>query len=112
MSALNNACSRTCVIVNLVGSLLSDDKCARDQLEEKLKKAQHKRELKASGEERERKKSRLKNVFVAGRGSTVLTETEELDSINYRPKTKQSRCVQHANDTERWPHVLKFVLLR
>lgn len=33
----------------------------------------------------------MQRVFVAGKGSTVLTETEELDSINYRPKTKQSR---------------------
>lgn len=61
------------------------------QLEEKLKKSQQKRERKAAGEEKEAKKSRVDRVFVAGRGATVLTETEELDSINYRPKTKQSR---------------------
>lgn len=61
------------------------------KLEEKLKKSQQKRERKAAGEEKEAKKSRVDRVFVAGRGATVLTETEELDSINYRPKTKQSR---------------------
>lgn len=63
------------------------------QLEERKKKSQAKRERKATGEEQERnKRSRMqKGVFVAGKGSTVLTETEELDSINYRPKTKQSR---------------------
>lgn len=62
------------------------------QLEERKKKSQAKRERKATGEEQERnKRSRMQKVFVAGKGSTVLTETEELDSINYRPKTKQSR---------------------
>lgn len=30
-------------------------------------------------------------MFLAAKGATVLTETQELDSINYRPKTRQSR---------------------
>ena len=62
-----------------------------EQLEERKKKSLQKRERKATGEEQERKRSKMQRVFVAGKGSTVLTETEELDSINYRPKTKQSR---------------------
>lgn len=72
-----------------------DDTRTTMKLEEKLKKSQQKRERKAAGEEKEAKKSRVDRVFVAGRGATVLTETEELDSINYRPKTKQSRLYKH-----------------
>ncbi|CAN0175677.1 unnamed protein product, partial [Laminaria digitata] len=69
------------------------DKGSKPELEERKKKSLQKRERKATGEEQERKRSRAQRVFVAGKGSTVLTETEELDSINYRPKTKQSRWV-------------------
>jgi hypothetical protein len=36
--------------------------------------------------------AKRQKVFVAGRGSTVLTETQEMDSINYRPKTRESRA--------------------
>lgn len=56
-----------------------------------MKKAQEKRARKATEEEREKKRSRQQKVFLAGKGATVLTETQELDSSSYRPKTRQSR---------------------
>ncbi|CAM9838773.1 unnamed protein product, partial [Sphacelaria rigidula] len=49
------------------------------------------RARKATEEERERKRSKQQKVFLAGKGATVLTETQELDSSSYRPKTRQSR---------------------
>ncbi|CAM9294568.1 unnamed protein product, partial [Chrysoparadoxa australica] len=59
---------------------------------EKLKKAQARREKRGVEEkirsERERKRQK---VFVAGKGATVISETAQMDSINYRPKTRESR---------------------
>jgi pre-mRNA-splicing helicase BRR2 len=62
------------------------------ELEEKMKKAKAKREREAKETHAgEKEKAKKQKVFVAGRGSNVLTETEELDAINYRPKTQESK---------------------
>lgn len=63
------------------------------ELEEKMKKAKAKRERVATeakaGEKEQAKKAK---VFKAGKGSSVMTETEDGDSINYRPKTRESKA--------------------
>jgi pre-mRNA-splicing helicase BRR2 len=62
------------------------------ELEEKMKKAKAKRDREAKETHAgEKEKTKKQKVFVAGRGSNVLTETEELDAINYRPKTRESK---------------------
>ncbi|CAM9911870.1 unnamed protein product, partial [Phaeothamnion confervicola] len=66
-------------------------KVRRPELEEKLKKSKEKRERRDAGEDAARQRSKRQKVFVAGKGASVLTETEDLDSINYRPKTRDSR---------------------
>eukprot|EP01042_Synura_sphagnicola_P003173 gene3173-3914_t len=60
-------------------------------LDERIKKGKVKRQHDEVDIDQTRKKKKESRVFVASRASTVLTETEDLDSINYRPKTRESR---------------------
>jgi pre-mRNA-splicing helicase BRR2 len=61
------------------------------ELEEKMKKAAAKRDREAKeARTSEKEQAKKQKVFVAARGSSIMTETDELDSINYRPKTKES----------------------
>jgi pre-mRNA-splicing helicase BRR2 len=61
------------------------------ELEEKIKKAAAKRERQLKEDRAgEVEKAKKQKVFKAGRGASILTETDDLDSINYRPKTKES----------------------
>ena len=46
--------------------------------------------------EEEKKRSVRAKVTMAGKGSTVMTETSELDSATYQPKTKESRAAFEA----------------
>jgi hypothetical protein len=40
----------------------------------------------------EKEKAKKGQVFVAGRGANVLSEADDMDAINYRPKTRESRA--------------------
>ena len=65
---------------------------AAPELEEKKKKAQAKRDRTAKEAEASTvEKLKKQKVFVAGRGSNIMTETDELEAINYRPKTRESK---------------------
>ena len=81
-------------LVGKMGSRRMGDKVQRGrppELEARVEKLRKKR--KGTGDDGEEKKSKKKrSTFGAGLGSTVLTETEEMDSISYRPKTKESRA--------------------
>lgn len=64
------------------------------ELAERIDKARTKRErdefnLESSNVVKKKKESK---VFVAGRGANVLTASEDIDSINYRPKTRESKA--------------------
>jgi pre-mRNA-splicing helicase BRR2 len=76
-----------------MGDRIDRDRSA--ELEKKIEKAKVRREKNRDAEEekkeREAKRQR-QGVFIAGRGATVLTETQDMDSINYRPKTRESRA--------------------
>lgn len=64
------------------------------EVEERLKKSKEKKEREFRGVEGRKKKSGGKGkegVFSAGRGATVLTETEALEAINYRPRHSESK---------------------
>ena len=60
----------------------------RPELDDRIEKAKQKRVRSEADDEATKKKKKDNRVFVASKGSTVLTETEDLDSINYRPKTR------------------------
>ena len=64
----------------------------RPELDDRIEKAKQKRIRSEADDEAVKKKKKDNRVFVASKGSTVLTETEDLDSINYRPKTRESRA--------------------
>eukprot|EP01041_Mallomonas_annulata_P002895 gene2895-5684_t len=66
-------------------------KTSKSELDERIKQGKVRRERDDAAEEVAKKKRTENRVFVASIGGTVLTETEDLDSINYRPKTKESR---------------------
>jgi pre-mRNA-splicing helicase BRR2 len=64
-----------------------------EQLTERIEKARVKRERDDFNlENSHAKKKKDSKVFVAGKGSSVLTATEDIDSINYRPKTRESKA--------------------
>jgi pre-mRNA-splicing helicase BRR2 len=70
------------------------DRNKQTDLDDRIEKAKAKRERESVAADKEslkRKKDANRGVFVSGKGSNVLTETEDLDSINYRPKTRESR---------------------
>eukprot|EP00602_Paraphysomonas_sp_CaronLab_P009686 CAMPEP_0185022718 /NCGR_PEP_ID=MMETSP1103-20130426/5423_1 /TAXON_ID=36769 /ORGANISM="Paraphysomonas bandaiensis, Strain Caron Lab Isolate" /LENGTH=2181 /DNA_ID=CAMNT_0027554929 /DNA_START=20 /DNA_END=6565 /DNA_ORIENTATION=+ len=79
-----------------LGSVRMGDRLERDKhedLNDRIKKAHAKRQLEeANREESKRKKKNSGGVFIAGKGSNVLSVTENMDSINYRPKTRESRA--------------------
>lgn len=61
------------------------------ELQEKMKKAAEKRERQVKEDRAgEKEKAKKQKVFKAGKGASILTETDDMDSINYRPKTKES----------------------
>lgn len=67
-------------------------KSAAPELNERIEKGKLKRaRLETETENTNKKKDTSKKVFFSSSGSNVLTETEDLDSINYRPKTRESR---------------------
>jgi pre-mRNA-splicing helicase BRR2 len=68
------------------------DRGKRPELDDRIEKAKQKRVRSEADDEAVKKKKKDNKVFVASKGSTVLTETEDLDSINYRPKTRESRA--------------------
>ena len=43
-------------------------------------------------DKRKRARDKEKGVFVAGRGSNVLTETQFMEANSYRPKTKETKA--------------------
>ncbi len=62
------------------------------EVEERLKKSKEKRERAERGLDGKKKgRKDGKGVFSAGRGATVLTETEALEAINYRPRHPESK---------------------
>ena len=71
-----------------MGDKVSQSKPA--ELEEKLQKLKEKRSRKQD-DSSSRKRQKTNNVFVAASGSTVLTESTELDAFTYKPKTAESR---------------------
>jgi pre-mRNA-splicing helicase BRR2 len=75
----------------------------RPELDDRIEKAKQKRIRSEADDEAIKKKKKDNRVFVASKGSTVLTETEDLDSINYRPKTRESRAA--------YEEILSFVQL-
>eukprot|EP01084_Bolivina_argentea_P006503 12342_1 len=65
------------------------------ELEAKLGKAKDRQEANRDAEEEKRErdaKRQRQKVFVAEKGATVLTETADMDNINYRPKTRETRA--------------------
>ena len=46
--------------------------------------------------EGDRKRARRSNVFLAGKGATVLSETIGLDAQVYTPRTRETRSVYEA----------------
>jgi len=68
---------------------------SRPDLDERIEKAKQKRVRAENDDETaavKTKKAKDSRVFVASKGSTVLSETEDLDSMNYRPKTRESKA--------------------
>mmetsp|Transcript_15015 Transcript_15015/g.15754 ORF Transcript_15015/g.15754 Transcript_15015/m.15754 type:complete len:144 (-) Transcript_15015:3-434(-) len=64
------------------------DREKHEDLSSRIKKAQTKRQIEETTTEiRDKSKKRKKDLI----NSNVLQETEILDSINYRPKTRESR---------------------
>merc|ERR1719163_1370586 len=72
--------------------------------EHRKKKEARKRARDAGGDRKDKRKrarDKEKGVFVAGRGSNVLTETQFMEANSYRPKTKETEAV--------YEQVLSFV---
>lgn len=69
------------------------DRDKRPDLDDRIEKSRQKRLRDAAAadiEANNKKKKAGKSNFLVGHGS-VLTETEDLDSLNYRPKTRESK---------------------
>ena len=62
-----------------------------EDLDARIKKAATKRHIEEAKREEVKRKRKDSNVFMSTKGN-VLSETENLDSINYRPKTRESRA--------------------
>jgi pre-mRNA-splicing helicase BRR2 len=63
------------------------------ELTDRIEKARVKRDREEHNlENSHSKKKKDSKVFVSGKGSNVLTATEDMDSINYRPKTRESKA--------------------
>ena len=67
---------------------------SRPDLDERIVKAKQKRGRTELDEDASSKKTRgnAARVLVASKKSTVLSETEDMDSMNYRPKTRESKA--------------------
>ena len=67
---------------------------SRPDLDDRIEKAKQKRVRIEIDEETSTKKKKSKDarIFDSSKGSTVLSETEDLDSMNYRPKTRESKA--------------------
>ncbi|EWM22383.1 u5 small nuclear ribonucleoprotein helicase [Nannochloropsis gaditana] len=80
-----------------MGDRVGGGRTRAPEVEERLQRSKEKRERELRGLEGGKKiaggrtKESKKGVFSAGRGATVLTETEALEAINYRPRHPESK---------------------
>jgi len=72
-----------------MGSRLN--KNARPELDEKIQLAKSKRQREFTEEAMANKRKGVSNVFIAGKGASILSQMEDLDSSSYRPKTRETR---------------------
>ena len=81
-------------LYNKIADVRMGDKLSRSsipELNDRIQKGKLRRQRDEEEQEAAKKRKKENRVFTSSRGSTVLTETEDLDSINYRPKTRESR---------------------
>lgn len=67
------------------------NKNARPELDEKIQQAKAKRQRDFTEETSVTKRKPQTNIFVAGKGASILSQIEDLDASSYRPKTRETR---------------------
>ena len=63
----------------------------RPELDEKIQLAKAKRQREYTEETTASKRKGASSVFIAGKGASILSQMEDLDSSSYRPKTRETR---------------------